>query len=264
MKFFRILLLLLISVYLFSCKSTQKLPNYVEDLNVTDTTGKGDVTYTELRIQKNDLLSIQIYSLATKREADELYNLSTTAAGVTSGSNTASTTGFLVDMNGNIEHPRLGTIHAEGLTKQELANEIKQRLTVPVELLKDPTVIIRLLNFRVTILGEVGSPGSITVPGEKITILEAIGLAGDFTMHGRKNTLKITREINGKRQHGTIDLSSKSLYDSPYYNLVQNDVVFVEPSKHKAKMVEQQVVTQRITMALSLITAAAFIYNIFK
>ena len=257
MKFARILALFVLPLYLFSC-STQKKTSYYLD-NVVDTTGKEEVKIPELQIQKNDQLSIQVYSISTKPEvSDALYNL----PGGSGQGNAVG--GFLVDAFGNIEFPRLGTIHVEGLTKQELASEIKKRLTEPVELLKDPTVIIRFLNYKITILGPVGHEGVVNVPGERLTILEAIGIAGGITDYGKKNNVKIIREINGKREIGIIDLTSKDLFASPYYNLMQNDIVMVEPTKQKMRQAEQSVVAQRITFALGLITSAAFIYNIFK
>jgi polysaccharide export outer membrane protein len=172
--------------------------------------------------------------------------------------------GFLIDAFGNIDYPRLGSIHAEGMTKQELAAEIKKRLTQPVEVLKDPTVIIRFLNYKITVLGQVGHEGIVNVPGERITILEAVGLAGGITDYGKKNSVKVIRENKGKREVGYIDLSSKDIFESPYYNLMQNDVVLVEPTKQKTRQLDQSMVSQRITFALGLITSAAFIYNVFK
>jgi polysaccharide export outer membrane protein len=189
-----------------------------------------------------------------------LYNLPTSNA--SSGPGTSG--GFLVDANGNIEYPRLGSFHAEGLTKQELAAQIKKKLTEPVELLKDPTVIIRFLNYKVTVIGQVGHEGVVNVPGERLTILEAVGLAGGITDYGKKERVRIIREINGQREMGIIDLSSKDLFESPYYNLMQNDVVIVEPTSQKAKQTDQALVAQRITIAIGIITSAAFIYNVFK
>jgi polysaccharide biosynthesis/export protein len=257
MKFIRILLLLALPVYFISCGTQHKLPNYLE--NVTDTSGKGEVKFPELLIQKNDLLSIHVYSISTKKEADELYNLPEATS-----SGTTTQNGFLVDANGNIDYPRLGNFHAEGLTKQELAAQIKKKLTEPVELLKDPTVIIRFLNYKVTVIGQVGHEGVVNVPGERLTILEAVGLAGGITDYGKKERVKIIRETNGKREIGIIDLSSKDVFESPYYNLMQNDVIYVEPTNQKAKQTEQTLVNQKITIALSLITTAALLYNIFK
>jgi polysaccharide export outer membrane protein len=257
MKFMRILLLLALPVYFISCGTQHKLPNYLE--NVTDTSGKGEVKFPELLIQKNDLLSIHVYSVSTRKEADELYNLPEATFSGTTAQNS-----FLVDANGNIDYPRLGTFHAEGLTKQELAAQIKKKLTEPVELLKDPTVIIRFLNYKVTVIGQVGHEGVVNVPGERLTILEAVGLAGGITDYGKKERVKIIRETNGKREIGIIDLSSKDVFESPYYNLMQNDVIYVEPTNQKAKQTEQTLVNQKITIALSLITTAALLYNIFK
>lgn len=258
MKILRITLLLGFSFYLISCSTQHKIPYYLE--NAVDTSGKQEVKIPELRIQKNDQLSIQVYSLSTQPEkSDAIYNLP-----VSGGASGNSTGGFLVDANGNIDYPRLGTFHAEGLTKQELAAQIKKKLTEPVELLKDPTVIIRFLNYKVIMLGQVSSQGIVNAPGERLTILEAIGLAGGITDFGKKENVKIIREVNGKREIGIIDLSSKDLFESPYYNLMQNDVVLVEPTSRKAKQEEQNLVAQRVTFALSLITAAAFIYTIFK
>lgn len=257
MKFTRFIFLMALPLYFFSCKPQQKMVNYLEYVN--DSTGKGDVRSPELIIQKNDLLSIQIYSLSTKPEmSDAIYNQPAVA-----GSGSASGAGYLVDNNGDIIHHRLGVIHAEGLSKQQLADEIKKRLTVPVELLKDPTVVIRLQNFKVTVLGQVARQGPINVPGEKMTILEAIGLAGGIDDFGKKTNLKVVREQNGKRETGYIDLSSKDIFESPYYNLLQNDVVVVEGSNQKFKDAEQARTMQKISFAFTLVTVAATLTTIF-
>jgi polysaccharide export outer membrane protein len=260
MKFIRILLLLALPIYLLSCGTQKKLPAGYLD-RIIDTSGKGEVKISELHIQKDDILTIQVYSASTKPEIDELYNL---RSPITTAGQTASSGGFLVDAKGNIEYPRLGTFHAAGLTKDELAAQIKKRLTEPVELLKDPTVIIRFQNFKVLVMGEVKNPGQFNIPGERITVLEAIGLAGDIDEYGLKDAVKVIRETDGKRTVGVIDLSSDSLFISPYYNLVQNDQVIVLPSKKKLKKTEQDLVVQRIGFGLNIITAIALLYNIFK
>jgi polysaccharide export outer membrane protein len=243
-------------MYFISCKPQQKMVNYLQDVN--DSTGKGAVVTPELKIQKNDLLSISIYSLSTKPDqSDVIYNQPMTGGGGTTAA------GYLVDHNGNIIHHRLGVIHAEGLTKNELANEIKKRLTVPVELLKDPTVVIRIENFKVTLLGQVQRQGPIPVTGEKITILEAIGLAGGIDDFGKKTNVKIVREQNGQRETGYIDLSSKDIFSSPYFNLLQNDVIVVDATNQKMKDTEQARTMQKISFAFTLVTVAATIASIF-
>jgi polysaccharide export outer membrane protein len=258
MRLIRTLLLLVLPVYFISCATQHRIPNYLE--NVTDSSAKHEVKIPELRIQKLDQLSIQVYSESDKPlESDIFYNLPGT--GGTSGQ-AASNNGFLVDVNGNIEYPRLGILHVEGLTKLQLADMIRKK--IPESALKNPTVVIRFLNFKVTFLGEVGKAGPISVPGERLTILEAVGLAGGITPDGKRENVKVYREIDGKSEMGSIDLTSDSLFRSPYYNLMQNDVVLVDMTKRKSKGNNDQAVTQRITMALGIITSLAFIYNIFK
>lgn len=258
--------LLAVCLFFFSCAPQQMLPGYLE--HTTDTTGRGSIQAPELRIQKNDLLSIQVYSASTRPEVDALYNLSSgaTANSGQTGTNAApaAANGFLVDAKGNIEYPRLGALHAEGLTKDELAAAIRKKLTEPVKLLENPTVIIRFLNLKITVLGEVNTQGVISIPGERVTILEAVGLAGGITDFGMKNAVKVIRETDGQRQIGVVDLSSSNLFSSPFYTLRQNDVVFVDPTPKKAKKADQDRTYQQVSLGLSIITALVFIYNVFQ
>ena len=251
----KILSFLIFSIFLviaFSSCRSQKPLGYVEDF--TDTSGKVQVKYSEPVIQKGDQLSIVVYSDAIDGGAtDAMYNLANT------GSENASTQGFLVDMEGNIQYPRIGKIKADGLTKAQLSEEIRKKLNGP---LQNPSVLVHLLNFKVTMLGEVSRAGPITIPSEKITILEAIGLAGDITIYGKKEDIVILRPTDSTIEHGTIDLSSKAVFESPYYFLRQNDVVLVNPNKNKARLSEQ-VFNQRLGIAFSLINMIALLYNIF-
>ena len=250
---FRYLLALTIIVSFISCTPQQKLPVDLE--NVTDTTIVTNVEVIEPVIQKTDLLQIQVYSASVDPRVDAPYNLPMQSSGTTGGGG-----GFLVDANGNIEYPRVGTIQVEGLTKQQLADVIKSRLAGQ---LTDPVVIVRFQNYKVTILGEVSSQGSFSVPTEKLTILEAIGLAGGVSEFGKKDGIKVLRESNGKREVGIIDITSEDIFESPYYQLSQNDVVIVEPSNLKYKREQKQETTQRIAFSLSIITSLLFIYNTF-
>ena len=263
MKFIRLLVLLVLPFYFISCGTQQRIPNYLQHVN--DSTGKGEVKIPELRIQKNDLLSIQVYSASTKPEiSDAIYNLPSQGQGQGQSAGGSSAGGFLVDVNGNIEYPRLGLLQAEGLTKLQLADVIKRKINEKDSVLTNPSVIIRFQNLKVTVMGEVNQQGPISVPGERVTILEAIGLAGGTTDFGLKNSVKVMREIDGKRETGLVDLSSEKLFESPYYNLMQNDVVVVDPTKRKAKKAEQDVVMRQVGFGLSLITAIALLYNIFQ
>ena len=254
---------LLIALCFMSCHSQKKVVyNYMEDVN--DTLAKEAVKNFEPIIQKNDLLSIQIYSNSTKPEiSDALYNppALTGVPGSASGSSAgSSSTGYMVDMDGNIRFPRLGMIHAEGLTKRQLADTIVSKITD----LENPTAVIRFLNYRVTVLGEVNHQGTFIIPYEKVTIFEALGLAGDIPVTGKKDKVRVVREVNGDREIGTVDLTSKNIFESPYYHLQQNDVVLVDVKKNKVKQTDQALVLGRIAFALSLVTTLAILYNIFK
>jgi polysaccharide biosynthesis/export protein len=260
MKFFRTVLLLIFPLYFISCGTQQKLPNYLQ--NVTDTTINETVLMPELRIQKNDLLSIQVYSASTKPErSDAIFNLPQQAV---AGEGSSITGGFLVDVNGNIEYPRIGIIKAEGLTKLQLAEEIKRKINENDTVLINPSIIIRFQNLRVTVLGEVNKEGPIIVPGERVTILEVIGLAGGVKEFAMKDSVKVIREIDGKRQAGYVDLSSNALFSSPYYNLMQNDMIIVSPSKRKAKKADQEAAFRQAGFIVSLITAIAVVVRVFQ
>ena len=256
MKSLPLLAISIFSIVLFSCKTQQKNLGYIE--NYSDTTKPYIVTYTEPVIQKNDVLSIFVYSDAVEKEYDEMYNLPNLGGIATGG----AVQGFVVNSDGFIEYPRLGIIKAEGLTKAQLSDTIRNRF-LRLDVLKNPTVVIRLLNFKVIVMGEVGNPGPITVPGERLNILEAVGLAGDITIYGKKNDVVIVREVNGQIEYGKIDLSSKDLFASPYYQLRQNDIVMVNANKNKARL-QEQIFAQRISLGLSIISSIALLYNIFR
>jgi polysaccharide export outer membrane protein len=169
--------------------------------------------------------------------------------------------GYLVDQKGNIEIPRVGVIHVEGITKDSLASEIKARLKTE---LADPTVVIRFTNFRIIVIGEVGSPGVKTIGVENLTILEALAMAGDITLYGKKKEVKIIRENKGQRQIGIIDVTTSKMFESPYYQLQQNDIIMVEQTKYKVTQTEQTRIMQQIGFALTIITSVALLYNIFR
>lgn len=242
-----------------SCKTPRGVvTNYLEQ--TTDTANRNVVTIAEPVIQKDDLLSIKVYSLATRPEVDAVYNLpEQTVAG---SSTTSGTAGFLVDYEGNIQYPRLGTIHAEGLKKSELASLIRAKLGDSI--LLSPTVIVRFLNYRITVLGEVRNPGTFNLPTERITILEALGLAGDITDFGNKKAVKVKRENGNEASVQTVDLTSNDIFTSAYYRLQQNDVVFVEQNRRKSQQLEQQNLAQQIGILTGVITAIALIFNFIQ
>ena len=253
MKILSFLLFSIFVVIIFSSCRSQKPRGYVEDF--TDTSAKVQVKYSEPLIQKGDVLSIVVYSDAIDGgTTDAMFNLAN------KGTGDVSTQGFLVDLDGNIQYPRIGKIKAGGLTKTQLSEEIRKKLTGP---LQNPSVLVHLLNYKITMLGQVSRPGPITIPSEKMTIFEAIGLAGGITDYGKKEEVVILRPTDSTIEHGTIDLSSKKVFESPYYFLRQNDVVLVNPNKYGARLGEQ-VFNQRLGLAFSVINMLILLYGIFS
>lgn len=179
-------------------------------------------------IQPNDMLSIVISS--RKPELATIFNL----GGSSSSDGAANTLGYIVDNDGNIDFPILGIINVAGMTRSELAAKIKD-LLLKKGYLNDAVVTVEFLNFKVSILGEVNSPGTYTVTGDKVTVLQALSMAGDLTIYGKRGNVTVMRELNGERTFYAIDLCSVEMFKSPAYNLQQNDIVYVEPSQEKAR-----------------------------
>ena len=184
------------------------------------------------RIQSDDLLSITVSSL--NPEANLLFNsgvLQSTGSGASAApAGNKLNEGYLVDKNGAINFPVLGSIKLAGLTKEQATDkmtvEIKQHI-------KDPIVNIRFLNFRITVIGEVNRPSTFTVPTERVNLVEALALAGDMTTFGKRENILIIRESDGIRSTTRVNLNDKAIFDSPYYYLQQNDIMYVEPAKIK-------------------------------
>jgi polysaccharide biosynthesis/export protein len=223
----RIAASLIFSVAFFatSCVNT-RTATYFNDVN--DATLTANTPIPESVIQKNDLLSISVSSL--NPEASAIFNAPNVSGAMTTGANSTMASGYLVSADGNIQFPILGSVKAAGLTKEQLKDSFVKKL-LEKQLLKDPIVSIRFLNFRVTVLGEVRNPAVVSVPNEKISLLEAIGLAGDLTIYARRDNVLIIREEDGNKITKRLDLNSNELLSSPYYYLKSNDVVYVEPNK---------------------------------
>lgn len=230
-RFFLRFSFIVTTILLFSsCANTK---NVVYFNNVEDATFPSTTDQTPSVIEPNNILSITISSLnAEASSAFNIQNINISRATTVTGSNTESG-GYLVNADGNIDLPMLGTVKAAGFTKSQLEDNIKN-LILSRKLLVDPIVDIRFLNYEVTVLGEVAKPTVITVPSEKISLLKAIGLAGDLTIYGKRENVLLIREENGKKITRHINLNSRDFFNSPYYYLRPNDVIYVEPNKNKA------------------------------
>lgn len=229
--FFGILIIFFIS----SCASNKDLV-YFKDVNRSVVTVESAEAYNPVTIQPLDVLSINISS--ANADASAVYNRGvvsnnpvTTASGMTDQVGTAF--GYLVDQSGQIQVPNLGSVKAAGLT----IPEFKQVLTTLLaKYLKEPYVTVSISNFKITVLGDVGRPGILRVQNEKISFTDAISLAGDLTPSAIRNNILIIREQNGKRQYIPIDLTSKNVFNSPYYYLRNNDIIYVTPGKYKSTL----------------------------
>lgn len=235
-KLAKLIILLSGALILASCSSrTYRNINYLQDVT-SDSTWKMTAN-AGVVIQPKDQLSIVVSSKDPELAAS--FNLP--VASYQAGSEITATSygnqrllGYVVDNDGDIDFPILGTIHVAGLNRWQLSRLIKEELE-DRELLKGAVVTVEFMNFRISVLGEVNSPGSYTVSGDKITILQALSLAKDLTIYGKRDNITVIREQNGKRESYKIDLRSKNLFDSPAYYLQQNDVVYVEPNKVRAR-----------------------------
>lgn len=214
----------------------------------------------EQRIQEDDLLSITVTSL--NAESNMLFNAGVLIPSGESGNTVISTPineNYLVDKNGFINYPVIGQINLKGLTKLEAVNKMGLLLD---EYVQNPIINIRLMNFKVTVIGEVQNPSTFIIPTEKVTILEALGLAGDMTAFGRRENVMIIREKGGVRSTTRLNLNVKNVLASPYYYLQQNDVIYVEPYKTKAIQSDANPRTYAIiTGIFSLLTLALFQVN---
>ena len=240
-----------------SCVTTEKVTYFN---NATDTTIYKSQELADNVIQKKDILSISISSL--NADASAIFNTANNFAISTSTSTGmyAHSSGYLVDANGYIQIPIIGTVLAEGHTKKQLKEDIT-RAIVEKKLLVDPIVNIRHLNYEVTVLGEVKNPTVINVPNEKMPLLKALGLAGDITVYGKKDNVLLIRETDSKKEMKYLNLNPKDFINSPYYNLMPNDIVYVQSNKNKVASVGRG--TQLLPVMLSALSVLVIVFSKF-
>jgi len=219
-KFF----ILILSTLVISCASSDKLLYLQNNLK-----SESQVNYNTI-IKTDDVLMIIVSS--ENPEVAAPYNLKSVVLQNNSEESvqTQRTQTYIVDTEGNIEFPVIGKVKLGGLNKQEAITYLKSILKDHV---KDAVINMRILNFEITVLGEVKNPGTYTISSERITLLEALGKAGDLTIYGKRKNILLIRDENGVKSTHRIDLTKSDFINSPYYYLAQNDVVYVEPNKTK-------------------------------
>jgi len=233
-----------------------------------DTTKLGTYIIPAPVIQKGDLLSITVFS--DNPVATAIYNQSVVSTSSTGGTGTTGnsgvptsgspSSGYLVDEEGNIQFQGIGKLHVEGLTKADLISLLNSKLSA---FLQNPYYTIRFLNYKITVIGDVAKPAVYSVPSERINIIEAIGLAGDLNITARRDNIRIIREQNGKRTFGQIDLRRPDIFNHAFYQLHQNDIVYVDFTKSKA-VANDAVAIRNIGLITSILSTLAIIVTIFK
>jgi polysaccharide export outer membrane protein len=228
---YRQLVFLLILVLATSCSSTQNIVYFQDIQGIKGAELEHAATYTEPVIQPDDNLSINIFTLNPQTGA--IINQAAATPILGGNANTAvsqQVTGFVVDKNGEVELALAGKIKVAGLTTYQARELVRERV---VKYYNEPNVQLRFANFKVSVLGEVNSPSTYNMPNEKVSITDALSLAGDLTIYGRRDNVLIVRDNNGKKQYQHLDLNSSEIFNSPFYYLRQNDLIYVEPTKAK-------------------------------
>lgn len=234
-----------------SCASRQEIV-YFQDEPITEATENLNSNYV-IRYQPDDLLTIDVSALDP--EAARPFNLPAVSynSEVISAQGNLKMQTYLIDKDGNIEFPVVGTVKLGGLDRVEAHEVMRAKIR---EHINDPIVNIRLANFTITILGEVNSPGTFTIQDERISLTEAIGRAGDLTIYGKRDNVFLIREVDGKKRFTQFDLTSINVVNSPNYYLAQNDVIYVEPNNARLR---QSTVTQNNTLIISAVATLATI-----
>lgn len=258
---FRYSLFFLLIISLSSCSNSKEIAYLAqgdqEERILTDLE-----THSPL-LKSNDVLSITVNSL--NPSASEIFNTGNTSDSqfASSQGGVGQVSGYLIDSEGFIKFPVLGKIKAADITKEQLSEKIED-LILEQRLLMQPTVAIRYLNYRISILGEVNHPGVYTIDNEKVAFLEALALAGDLTIYGKRKNITLIRDEYGIRKSINIDITERDFLKSSYYYLKPNDIIYVEPNNRKiagSSNTPQWVSITIGALSLAVISIATFIIN---
>ena len=237
---------------LSSCSSYKDIP-YFQNLDKSRVSREDIENFTPITIQPDDILGISVSSL--NPEASSVFNANLLTTDGTSNVNSNNPIiGYLVDQKGDIQLPLIGNVKVLGLNTSQLREQVKTKL---LTYLKEPVVNIRILNFKVSVMGDVGRPGIYQVQNERITLPEAITLAGDLNITANRDDIWLIRERDGKREYIPVDLTSKKLFNSPYYFLKNNDLIYIQPGRAKYASVDNSY--RNISLVLSALSVVAIV-----
>lgn len=221
---------LLLSLVLLSC-STRKEIVYYQDIDNKDFVPIETIN-SHPRIQINDILNI-----STSAQNPESLLAFSINPGESSGVQPRQVellklTGYLVNSEGEINFPKLGKIEVQGKTTQDIQDILEEKLSVYI---KNPTVNVRIINFKFTVQGEVRQPGTYEIIEENMTLPQALGLAGDLTINGKRENILIFRQEGNEREIKRIDLTQTDWMNTKYYFIKPNDIIYIEPNSPKVK-----------------------------
>ena len=234
MRLLNVFIISLAILFLSGCTSYKKV-SYLQNVD-TMNESSAPIPMYDAKIMPKDLLTIMVNT--TDPEVAAPFNLtvqtSVNVAQSTSLTQQPTLQRYLVSNDGTIDFPVLGVLNVVGLTKDELEDLICEKLSNYID--EVPIVTVRMVNYKISVLGEVVRPGVFTISNEKVSVFEALALAGDLTIWGMRDNVKIIREDSaGQREIISINLNNVDIVNSPYYYLQQNDILYVTPNKTKAK-----------------------------
>ncbi|MDT3402187.1 polysaccharide biosynthesis/export family protein [Mucilaginibacter terrae] len=247
------LAVLTLSTIVSSCASYKKVP-YFQDLDRSKVITEEITNMSPLIIQPEDRLSISVTSL--NQDAANVFTNNIQNAG-TDAEN--SVYGYVVNNKGEITLPLLGVVKVSDLSSSQLADKLQQQLTT---YLSKPNVSVKIVSFKVAVLGDVLRPNIYRSSSDRLTITEALSLAGDLNITAKRDDITLVREIDGKRTYIPINLNSKDLFTSPYFYMKSNDLLFVQPGKLKLATVDTGYRNASLIIsALSLIAIAVSLFT---
>lgn len=250
----KLMLGFVISMLSFSCVSYKQL-RYVNDLHV-DTLSQAIIDSSFLyRIKPGDVLYIRVQSSTDSKM--EMFNQSLSSDKAQSGLQLNLMNGNLVDEYGDIELPMVGLIRLSGMTLKQAEIEVKSKVS---EYLQFVTITVKLMSFRVSVLGEVSNPGVFTLDRVHVSVFDVLSYAGDMTDFANRKKVRLIRKENGYNKIHTIDLSSTKMFGSEYYYVRPGDLIYIEPLKYKVLKAN----STTITLAFSVIALTLSIFAVLK
>lgn len=240
--------ILFVCTLLMSCASTKQF-SYFNDIEGKDSIEISNAI-SPVFIQEGDILQVTVSTM--DKDISNLFNPISSINGNTTNIANQIAQGYLVDNEGNIELPMVGKVLVKGKTTHQINTLVKTELNKSI---KSPFVATRLLNFRVSVLGDVAKPGSFYISNERVSILDALSLAGDLNITAGRQDIKLIREVDGYKKYISIDLNDSKTLSSPYYYLINNDVIYVKPGSNKVFSSSRGFqVLPTVLSALSLLT----------